>query len=143
MGGRGGCGHSGREPLRSDKASMTARISHALVEIPSAEAISSTRALTDCGSLKVMRATCSSSGSAVADALVSSSPGSGSGISSVGSASPVWTVTTNSGSVPTMRSSTEDGARSALMVPAASESASMRARRVEDLIAVPRRSATC
>ena len=40
---------------------MTARISHALVEIPSDEAISSTRVLTDCGSLSVMRATGSSS----------------------------------------------------------------------------------
>src|SRR5215218_7776744 len=49
IGGRGGTGHSGRLPLRSDKASMTARMSHALVEIPSEEAISSTRALTDWG----------------------------------------------------------------------------------------------
>ena len=35
IGGRGGCGHSGLGPLRSDKASITARMSHALVEIPS------------------------------------------------------------------------------------------------------------
>ena len=45
---------------------MTARISQALVEIPSAEAISSTRVLTDCGSRRLMRATGSSSASEVA-----------------------------------------------------------------------------
>src|SRR5215211_5239180 len=90
IGGRGGTGHSGREPLRSDKASMTARMSHALVEIPSEEAISSTRALTDWGSLSVMRATGSSSVSSVGDSLLASSPDSGSGGSSkVGSASAV------------------------------------------------------
>src|SRR4029453_11625612 len=61
IGRRGGCGHSDLGPLRSGKASMTARMSHALVEIPSDEAISSTRALTDCGSRSVMRATGSSS----------------------------------------------------------------------------------
>ena len=45
---------------------MTARISHALVEIPSAEAISSTRVLTDWGSLSVMREMGSSSGDSLA-----------------------------------------------------------------------------
>ena len=79
---------------------MTARISQALVEIPSAEAISSTRVLTDCGSRRLMRATGSSSASEVADSpLRPRSPGSDSGISKVGSASAVWIDTTNSGSL--------------------------------------------
>ena len=132
------CGHARRDPLRSARASMTVRISHALVEIPSDEAISSTRVFTDWGSLRVIRETGSSSGKSLA-----SPSDSGSGSSKVGSASAVCTETTNSGSWPTMRSSTEDGARSALMVPAASDNARRRARRVEDSMAVPRRSATC
>ena len=129
---------------------MTARISHALVEIASDEAISSTRALTDWGSLSVMRATGSSSASAVADWSADSLPGSALGSSKVGSVSDVWNYPTNSGSWPTMRSSTDEGARSALRVPAASDSAWMRARRVDDSLAgtmarvrVSRRRAGC
>jgi hypothetical protein len=51
-------------------------------------------------------------------------------------------VTENSGSAPTIRSSTDDGASSALMVLAASDRAWISASRVDDSIAVPSRSAT-
>ena len=60
----------------------------------------------------------------------------------VGSDSVVGTDTANSGSCPAIRTSTEDGASSALIVLAASDSAWIRASRVDDSIAVPRRSAT-
>ena len=138
---------SGRPPAAasgsSTSASITTRISQALVEMPSAVARSSTLDLTDWGSRSVTRATGSSSISASGSSPVGRSPGPHRG----GAASVRWsvpcTMTANSGSWPDIRSSTDDGASSALMVAAASDSAWMRASRVEDSIAAPSRSATC
>ena len=119
---------------------MIARCSQALVEMPSASAISSTLALTECGSRRLIRAIGSSPS-------ISGSSGRGSssaaGVIMVGSADGVGTETANSGSPATIRTSTEAGARSALIELAASERAWIRARRVEESIAVPRRCATC
>jgi hypothetical protein len=70
-----------------------------LVEICSAAAFSSTRALTDCGSRRLIRAIGSSSGSEVGSSTPEAgSADSDSGTSSVGSDSTVGTDTTNSGS---------------------------------------------
>ena len=84
----------------------------------------------------------SSSGSVVGDSPVPSGLGSASG-SSRSVRPPQSGSDDELRSLPIMRSSTEDGAISALMLPAASDSAWIRARRVDDSIAVPRRSATC
>ena len=102
---------------RSARASITARISQALVEIPSAAAISSTF---DFDRLRQPegdprdRLVLVASASAASPWARCSSPASGS--SRVGSVSAVCTDDANSGSWPTIRSSTEEGASSALMV---------------------------
>lgn len=139
-------GRMGALPAPGSNAAETARTSQALTETPCRAAASSTRTLRCSGRRRVTRAVPPSSPYGCAAGGVASAAVGGAvsvtASASSGDGSECGGVTTNAGSPPRSRTSTEPGARSRVISSAAADNASSRVSLVADSRALVRRSAS-